>query len=485
MRTLGRLFIFFSLSILLICGCKSQSQGPLQLTSVNAPHGGRIRYGVVNGATTQGAALTRLLSTIHTDCGEKPQIGKPFQFQGSNSIGVFFTVTDHPGGNVPLAGLVIANATGPSQVDGAMLFDEASRFGTTVNPLLQQLPSLWSQLAAQAPSGAMAGGKPAPTAGGAVSGMRKYALPDGTASVSMPANWTVNPQSGGGTMMLNGPHGEMAVLDNMFLAQDPNSPGYKDLMRRGMKPLKGQIIYPSNFDLVKSFADVIQQFRKSNGMGPAPIKLATVEPVAPPQDAAVQGERCAQATGQINPDGRGMQDMFRVICVNPAHDGLYSFLDSVVEYPLSEAGQMNTIAPAIIGSYQVNMALITRNANAQSAPFIAHLKQVDAQQRQAAQAFTQNAVNNIHAIGAAATARMNATEAANDAQHASWNAGQTANAQNAQGFSNYLLDQNVVQNNYTGAHSTQWNSAADAMVQSNPNKYSYVSNSNLVPGNDN
>jgi hypothetical protein len=129
------------------------------LTTVNAPQGGRIRYGVVTGATTQGAALTRLLSTIHTDCGEKPQIGKPFQFQGSNSIGVFFTVTDHPDGNVPLAGLVIANATGPNQIDGAMLFDEASRFGTTVNPLLQQLPSLWSQLAAQAPSGAMAGGK--------------------------------------------------------------------------------------------------------------------------------------------------------------------------------------------------------------------------------------------------------------------------------------------------------------------------------------
>jgi hypothetical protein len=236
--------------------------------------------------------------------------------------------------------------------------------------------------------------------------------------------------------------------------------------------------------LVKSFTDITQLFRKSKGLAPAPVKYDNVEQVAPPQDAEVQGERCAQASGQADPDGKGMQGMFRVICVNPGQYGLYNFVDSFVQYPLSEAGQMNTIAPAIIGSYQVNMALITRNANAQSAPFIAHLKQVDAQQRQANQAFTQNAINNIHAIGAAATARMNATEAANDAQHASWNASQTANAQNAQGFSNYLLDQNVVQNNYTGAHTTQWNSAADAMVQSNPNKYSYVSNSNLVPGKD-
>ena len=481
MRAIGRFSVLLSLFVVCICGCKSQTQGPIPLTMINGPQGGRIRYAVVPGATTQGAAITKLLSTIHTDCGEKPQIGKPFQFQGSNSVGVFFTVTDHPDGNIPLAGLVIANAAGPKQMDGAMIFDEASRFGSTVNPLLQQLSGLWNQGAAPAASGAMAGANPAPAAAtGAVAGMRKYALPDGTASVSMPANWTVNSQSGGGGMLLNGPHGEVAILDNMFLAEDPSA------QRSGMKPLKGMIVYPSNVDPVKSFADLIQLFRRSNNMGPAPIKIETVEQVAPPPDDEVQGERCAQATGQVNPDGKGMQGMFRVICVRPAQSQYsgYSFLDSVVEFPLSEAGQMNAIAPAIISSFHVNMALVTQRATAQAAPFIAHLKQVDAQQRQATQAFTANAVNNIHAIGAAATARMNATEAANNAQHASWNAGQNANSQNAQGFSNYLLDQNVVQNNNTGGHSTQWNSAADAMVKSNPNKYSYVSNSNLIPGKD-
>jgi hypothetical protein len=79
---------------------------------------------------------------------------------------------------------------------------------------------------------------------------------------------------------------------------------------------------------------------------------------------------------------------------------------------------------------------------------------------------------------------MNTTEAANSAEQAGWNAQQNANGQNAAGFSNYLLDQNVVRNNFTGAHSTQWNSAADAMVQSNPNKYSYVSTPNYIPGTD-
>ena len=77
-----------------------------------------------------------------------------------------------------------------------------------------------------------------------------------------------------------------------------------------------------------------------------------------------------------------------------------------------------------------------------------------------------------------------ATEAANSAEDASFNQHENDISRNGQGFSNYLLDQNVIQNNFTGAHSTQWNSAADAMVKANPNKYSYVSTPNYIPGTD-
>jgi hypothetical protein len=100
------------------------------------------------------------------------------------------------------------------------------------------------------------------------------------------------------------------------------------------------------------------------------------------------------------------------------------------------------------------------------------------------QAWGQQQSDRIRAQGQASQANFAAQQAANDAQHASWNAGQTANAQNNQGFSNYLLDQSVVQNNSTGAHGTLWNNAAEGLVQSNPNKYSYVSNPNLIPGTD-
>ncbi len=479
MYTLGKICAFLSLSMVCFCACKASTQTQTPFTMVSAPQGGRIVYGSASGATTQAAAMSSMLKTVHNNCGEKPQIGRVFQFTGSNSVGVFFTVTDHPDGNLPLAGMVIATATGPNQAEAAMVYDKAAQFGQTVNPMLQQLSGVWHPGAAPAASGSAAGGTAAPVSGstaGMPAGMHTVSLSDGTASVAIPQGWTVDPQSGGGTMLIHGTHGEVVILGNMFLAVDPSA------LKGPVKPLKGQIVYPSNVDPVKSFADLIQQFRKSNNMGPAPIQIQNAEQVAPPPGDAFQGERCAQATGQVNPDGKGMQGMFRVICVNPGQYGDFSFLDYVAEFPLSEASQGNAIGAAMINGYQENIALVTQRAAAEAAPHIAQLKQVDAQQRAANQAFTANAINNIHAIGAAATSRMNATEAANSAEQSSWEAGQSANARNNQGFSNYLLDQSVVQNNSTGAHTTNWNSAADAMVKSG--KYSYVSSSNYIPGTD-
>ena len=78
------------------------------------------------------------------------------------------------------------------------------------------------------------------------------------------------------------------------------------------------------------------------------------------------------------------------MCKSPRNHGDYNFPDYVVEFPNYEAGQTNAIAPAIFTSFHVNMALVTQRATAEAAPHIAHLKQVDAQQRPAVQANTAN-----------------------------------------------------------------------------------------------
>jgi hypothetical protein len=250
MYALGRVSAILALSMACLCACKAGTQAKALLTTINAPQGGKIVYGPVIGATTQAAAMAKMLSTVHNNCGEKPQIGRVFQYTGSNSVGVFFTVTDHPDGNLPLAGMVIATAN------------------------------------------------------------------------------------------------------------------------------------------------------------------------------------------------------------------------------------------AIMGSYKADMQRAQAIANAQSAPIIAQMQQTYQAHQQALTSFTQQQIANIHQIGANATARYNATQAANSAEQSSWEASQDANARNSAGFSNYLLDQTVVQNNFTSAHSTQWNSAADAMVKANPNKYSYVNTPNYIPETD-
>ena len=118
-------------------------------------------------------------------------------------------------------------------------------------------------------------------------------------------------------------------------------------------------------------------------------------------------------------------------------------------------------------SYEVDQAVVTRQARIIAAP----------------------AIDAIHQIGANATARMKANDIANDKQHADWNAQQGINARSNQGFHNYILDQSVVQNNNvygTGSvgHSTEWNSVANALVKADPKKYEIVNYPNFWEGTD-
>jgi endo-beta-N-acetylglucosaminidase D len=122
---------------------------------------------------------------------------------------------------------------------------------------------------------------------------------------------------------------------------------------------------------------------------------------------------------------------------------------------------------AILQSYQVNQAVVSQEAGAIAAPAIAA----------------------IHQIGANATARMNELDREHDQQHADYYARQDINERSGQGFSNYILDQTVVQDNNmygngTIGHGTVWNSTADALVRSDPNRYEIVNTPNYWRGVD-
>ena len=65
------------------------AQTPLK--TIDNPQGGRIIYGLVDGATSEAAAMSQVLRIVHTNCGERPQVGKIFKLRGTNSVAVFFT----------------------------------------------------------------------------------------------------------------------------------------------------------------------------------------------------------------------------------------------------------------------------------------------------------------------------------------------------------------------------------------------------------
>jgi len=81
-------------------------------------------------------------------------------------------------------------------IEAALLSDAAEHFGSSLNPMLQQLFAVWHPGAQVA----------RPAAGGSAAPLHRAMAADGSASVGIPDGWKVQGQ--GGTMLVSGPHGE-------------------------------------------------------------------------------------------------------------------------------------------------------------------------------------------------------------------------------------------------------------------------------------
>ncbi|MFZ0963437.1 MAG: hypothetical protein WAO35_21460 [Terriglobia bacterium] len=257
------------------------AQTPLK--TINNPQGGKTVYGLADGATSQPAAMSKMLRMVHNNCGERPQIGRVFKFRGTNSVGVFFMVVNHPQGNKQVAGMVIAAPSGPHQVEAALVSDDAARFGSTVNPMLKQLFSVWHPGGAGQASGSASGGRLGPPAA-----LHRVVASDNSASVGIPDGWTFKGTQG--TMIANGPHSEVVGLNYTRLATNP---------RYGPAGTYGKIVYPSNVDPVRAFPGLFQQFWRVNGGNPD-LRVAQAQQVPGPN-----GQRCVHATGHAVLGGRG------------------------------------------------------------------------------------------------------------------------------------------------------------------------------------
>jgi len=235
-------------------------------------------------------------------------------------------------------------------------------------------------------------------------------------------------------------------------------------MRYGQRVPDRQLYYPWGGDLAKAFVYIYQGNQKQQNGPVTQFNVKSAERVQ-----SQSRNVCEHLTGTaiLNPQSAQSEFDEQFCEMPPTQGGSYYSTLFTTFLPENVAGNERDLVRMIEQSYSVNMNVVNAEAARNAAPAIA----------------------NIRAIGAQATARFNATQAANDAQHAQWNAGQDNNARNNQGFSNYILDQSVVQDNNmygngTVGHGTVYNSTADALVKADPNRFEYVDKPNFWQGTD-
>jgi hypothetical protein len=430
-----------------------------QLKTINPPGGGSIVYGQVAGQTTEAGAMGAVLRSVHQNIGQKPQVGKLFQVHGTESVAVFFSGTRKNGNGGQVGGLIIVTKVSSDHVEAALVTDEATRFHRTLQANMKTLFTAWHPLKdAAGASGSTGPGAP-------VAPLHQQALPDHSASVSLPDSWRIAPNlSGGGTIVAVGPEGENAFLGVAFGAMDTNNAAVQQTMRqlqagglRGTAYAQAAYI-PYGADMQKTFVYLFNKSRTGGGMPAADFTFSAFAPLEGGTD------HCAHLAGTVDfKDQKGTRDMNGVYCVRPpGRMGSYMTLAYVTTVPMPLAAKERATLGAILESFSVNQAVVHAQATQIAAPAIAQ----------------------IHAIGQAAANQARAAHQAEDIHNSSVYQHWDSLDRRSQEFENYQLGYSVISDNQNNAHGTFWNEDADALVKSDPNRFEYVNAPNYWKGID-
>jgi hypothetical protein len=434
------------------------------LKSINTPQGGKIVYGQVDGQTTEAGAMGAVLHSLHQSIGEKPQVGKLFQVRGTESIATFFNVTRHHQGSgkgpLQVAGLLIVTKVSTEHVEAALVSDDASRFNKTLPAMMKTLMSVWHPFEGAAASSANASGSNAPPAQ-----LHQVVTQDHSAAISLPNGWQLTPGSGGGSLVAMGPHGETAEMDSTFLAADTNNPRVQQTIRtvqngglRNTSYANG-LYYPYGANQAKTFVDILQDSRRKGRLPAAAYNISSATPLP-----VTSQQHCTHLTGTVDyQDGKGVREMDAVYCVNPPGPfGNWMSFSNVTTAPQQfAAGEKETLS-AIMRSFTFDNNIVKHQAAAYAAPSIIASK----------------------AAGQAATERINAAHQAEAIHNSSVYQHWDNNDKRSQEFENYQLGYAVISDTQNTAHGTFWADDAAALVQSNPDKFEYVSAPNYWKGID-
>ncbi len=200
------------------------------ITTIDNPGGGRIIAGDLPAAdSSTRAALIDVLRRTHAYFGARPEVGRFLLTQDGTTALAFFRVTAQ---GTAVKGLALARVAPGAGPQGAILFDRAERFPTTLSPMLHRLEALAAQSAPTPAGYAAAPLPPAPAAAdppeagpaGAAPVLTQEPFPDGSGSVGVPAGWHLRPLGLGNYMIVRPGTPYTLAQGVQFMPMTPGSP---------------------------------------------------------------------------------------------------------------------------------------------------------------------------------------------------------------------------------------------------------------------
>jgi len=389
--------------------------------TVDSPGGGRIVAATMRDVSLPAAAAT-MLRRVHAVLGARPQVVQIAQNPRAHTVALLFTVP----GPASYTGLAVITAPPGAACGAAVLYDESSRFRTTIRPMLQRLATMTA-----AGDG---GGGPTPRIMPAAP-LVPHPFSDGTGTVGVPAGWTVANASGG-SASIEGPAGEIVAYNLALGATDPSNPNaqryYRGLPRAYARTALAQtVLLPYTADPVRAWTTAFAARARANNR-PAPA--FTVQSAQPMSSGGVKLSEIT-GTGTIPgipgkaDDEPGSYVAFAQV-TPPNAMGQWMMYFTFVYVPTRQLAAHGATAAAVLDSVRINF----RAVSAQSAAI----------RRMFQQKFDQMMASSVefNARLRASTDRFLANQAATeDEMH-----------KQAVGMQNFALDRSVIVDANTGQH---------------------------------
>ncbi|MGB6486169.1 MAG: hypothetical protein WBE91_04740 [Steroidobacteraceae bacterium] len=453
-----RLHLILS-AVLLALPLAAGAQSNRVVTVIDNPGGGTIAYAQMPHQHTLRGAMGKVLLYVHSRFGARPQIAKVMRGSDGNSLAVTFTVKS---GNQEIAGLALVAVSPSGPGKGAVLSDQADRFRSTVGPMLRRLQSgaglsgkgsSPTAVAANAPASAQGSGAAAATssapssagpsaavssptsdtvaaAGTPAAALHQTPFPDGSGSIGLPDGWTIT-GAHAGQVIAKGPAAAGLHFDWPIPVVDPRSQG----SRRG--GAAGPVAIPYGTDGADTVKSAITQLYQKQGKAPPTIDIVGSKSVGPQESVVVAN------IGSI--DGQSPARSLVDIGIGPLDSlGGYTITLYTISFPQQIAAQSQATVTAIFHSYKVNQDVA--------------LSQIHAD--------TQN----VQQITETTVSTMQRNQDVQDRQF--------------QAFDNNLLDRTVIRDTDLNGDGTVSNDLAQALIQSNPDRFQEVSPSDYVQGID-